>query len=50
VGIGRVVNGKTVLTQVVRHHARQAHIVFDHQELLHRWIIAFLQALDVSVV
>jgi hypothetical protein len=42
--------GKAVLPQIVRHHAREANIVFDHQELLHRWIIAFLQALDVSVV
>jgi hypothetical protein len=43
-------DAKTVLPQIVRHHARQAHIVFDHQELLHLWIIAFLQALNVSVL
>ena len=37
--IGRVGHGKTVLPQIVRHHARQAHIVFDHQELVHGLII-----------
>jgi hypothetical protein len=50
VRIGRMVYGKTVLPQVVQHHAGQPGIVFDHQELLHRSIIVALKALGVSFV
>jgi hypothetical protein len=42
--------GKAVLSQVIRHHARQAQIVFDHQELLHGVIILQAEAPRVSLL